>query len=311
VKEENMRILLTGGSGFLGMNLARFLKNKNVDVLCIGRHTCPIPGVNNIHVSSLTFENIDRILIEDKLKIDAILHLAAAGVHPAERDHNTLLEINTVLPAKIVTLGQKHNVKAIVITGSSAEYQEPSEPKRSVETDPLQAHKLYGATKAAGGLCALSQGIALQVPVGWIRLFNIYGPGEPSHRLFPSILSQLRAKKPVEISAGTQVRDFVYVEDACEGLWSALNALLSGQMSTGAYNLCTGEGHRVKDFALAIAHQLKMDTDLLRFGSLPLRPDDILHLVGEPSAFKSASGWVASYSFEQGIEHAIGVTKCH
>lgn len=301
----NNQVLLTGGSGFLGKHMAVFLKNKAVDVLAIGRNPCPVPGVHNILVPELTAAQIERVLTENQIKIDAIVHLAAAGVHPNDRNHDTLLQMNTLLPAKLVAIAHKFGAKAMVMAGSSAEYADSKIMQPWDEHAVLQSSKLYGATKAAGGICALSQAALLDMPVAWMRLFNMYGAGELPHRLFPSLLSSLMAEKPVDISAGTQLRDFIYVADVCEALWVTLNALMTKKMVRGPYNVCTGVAHSVKDFARAMADYLGADPDLLRFGALPMRPDDLPYVVGNAAALQAATGWTSTYSLQQGVAHAI------
>ncbi|MFI4957027.1 MAG: NAD-dependent epimerase/dehydratase family protein [Gammaproteobacteria bacterium] len=303
-----MRVLLTGGSGFLGKRMASYLIKKGVHVVCIGRNPCAVVGVQNIHVSALSPALIESALKENQVAIDALIHLAAAGVHPGDRDSATLFEINTLLPAQLVILGHHFGAKAIVMAGSSAEYKSPIMLHPCAEGEPLETEKLYGTTKAQGGLLALSKGAELGIPVAWMRLFNVYGPHEASHRLLTSLVSRLLKKELVKMSEGNQIRDFVYVDDVCDGLWVTLKALSSG-MPSGAYNICTGIGKSVKDFALTVAHYLNADTHLLNFGALPLRPDDAPYLVGDPARFKAASGWVASLSFEEGIKRALGVSS--
>lgn len=302
--ESKHRILLTGGTGFIGKRFARQLVDRgNAAVTVVGRHPCPVEGVENVRVAELEFSTISRAL--DGSRFDAVIHLAAAGVHPSDRELDRLTAINALLPAQIVQLACRHGARAVVMAGSSAEYLPPHPGAAVSEIDALEFRKLYGASKAAGGLLALATATHLGIPAANLRIFNAYGPGEAPHRLLPSLVTKLTRGERVELSAGTQVRDFIHIDDVCNGLWESAQALLDGRLATGPYNLCSGEGHSVEAFARGIAAAMQAPDRLLAFGALPLRPDDVPHLVGDPSALRAHTGWHASLSFEEGLRYAV------
>ena len=101
------------------------------------------------------------------------------------------------------------------------------------------------------------------------------------------------------------MRDFVYVDDVCAGLIAALTALADGNMSTGAYNVATGVGHSVGDFARTVAHAANADPSLLQFGALPFRPDDLPYVVGSPTKLCDACGWRTNTLLADGICQAL------
>ncbi|MDP9154913.1 MAG: NAD(P)-dependent oxidoreductase [Pseudomonadota bacterium] len=296
-------VLLTGASGFIGTRLARSLVAANVRVTCVGRSPCLVSGVENRLVETLVVEKIEAALAGSSF--DGVIHLAAAGVTPADRDSSAIFRVNAFLAPQMVSLAAKVGASAIVLAGSSAEYRSPRRPEVLDEDEPLETSKLYGASKAAGGILALANGAAANIPVGVMRLFNVYGPGEAPHRLLPSLVRDLSGGREVKLSPGTQVRDFVYVEDVCVGLTAALNALAEGKMATGAYNVATGVGRSVSDFARAVAHAMKVDPALLQFGALPFRPDDLPYVVGSPSRLRNACGWHTYTTLAAGVSKAL------
>ena len=290
----------------IGRNLLRWLR-QNVapfpTVIALGRHPVNLDDVENILLDDFSASNLQTVLGERE--IDLVIHLMAAGVHPSERDTDLLTHINSDLPALIVHLAARHKAKAVVIAGSSAEYLTPTGFQNIIEQDPLEPSKVYGATKAIGGQLALQQGTSLDIPVGVARIFNVYGPGEAAHRLLPSLLSQLQHGHAVPLSLGTQIRDFIYVDDVCAGLWHMARGLMNRQIAPNAYNLCTGTGNSVADFAKAVARIGEYDASLLRFGALPLRPDDVAYLVGDPTSLQTSLGWKASYDLAAGIAASL------
>jgi nucleoside-diphosphate-sugar epimerase len=216
-----------------------------------------------------------------------------------------MVRVNTLLPACLVELAAKRGARAVVIAGSSAEYSGPKAGERLNESAPVETMKLYGASKAAGGILALALGAVHGLPIGVVRLFNVYGPGEAPQRLLPTLVRHLKAGEPVPLSVGTQVRDFVHVDDACAGLWAVLCALAEGRMAGGPYNLATGAGRSVAEFACITARSMGAPGSLLDFGAIPMHPDEIPFLVGDPTALNNACSWGATRSLDQGIAAAV------
>ena len=299
-----MRIMLTGASGFLGARLARTLIARGVDeVLSLGRRASDVAGVRNLVTPDFSREALTRTLGD--VRFDALFHLAAAGVHPADRDAATLFETNTCVPARLVAFTQRAGARAIVIAGSSAEYRQPASATPVLESDAMETERAYGASKAAGSMLALAQGAASGIPVAVLRMFNLYGPGEASHRLFRALHDGLGTGRRVPLSAGTQIRDFVQVDDACDGLLLALGTLLDGTMPSGAYNLASGIGCSVADFARMTARAMRADESLIDFGALPMRADDLPYLVGDATRLHRSTGWVPRRTLTLGLAQSL------
>lgn len=299
------RVLLTGGSGFIGSRLLTHLHAANIDVLSIGRgelREWASAGIDHRIVPRLDAAHI-RETVRDT-PIDAVIHLAAAGVNPGERDSDELHRINEHLPAELVALAQAWGARAFLMSGTNSEYAR-FDGDRISENAPLETTKLYGATKAAGALLAISTAFRLGLPAVNLRLFNVFGPGEAPHRLLPALCESLLANSSVSLSEGLQVRDFVHVDDACRAILCALSGVLEGTLPSGHYNVCSGEATSVRAFALSVARALRADAALLRFGALPLRPDDQPRVVGDPTIFASHTGWEPRASVIQGIADTI------
>jgi len=309
-----MTILITGASGFIGRRLLDHLRAGGIDVAGMGRSTHAAPPLAWITVPDYTLASM--LAATQGMTFDAVVHLAAAGVHPADRDPATLVEGNALAPAAVVQLAHARSARAVIVGGSSAEYA-PSEENVIGETAPLESTALYGATKAAGGLVSLAVAASLGLPCAVLRFFNVFGAGEAPHRLLPSLYRSLREDRPVDLSPGAQIRDFIHVDDACRAVTEALGALSSGGLPPGAYNVATAVGHSVREFAEAVADAMGRDRSLLRFGALPMRPDDRPMIVGDASRLRTATGWVPSSSFRDAVIgsinelHLLDVAKGH
>jgi nucleoside-diphosphate-sugar epimerase len=300
---QPLSLLVTGATGFIGRRLVSHLCARGETVHVLGRRPCNIDGVQDILVSRFEPDIIRAALANQSF--DAVMHLAAAGIKPDERDAGTLMQINSLLPGVMVEIAARCGARAVIVTGSSSEYKAPRAGQALTEDAPLCDDKLYGASKAAGALLALAQGASLALPVAVLRLFNVYGPGEAAHRLLPSLVQRLLRGEPVPLSIGNQQRDFLHVDDACGAMLAALDAMLARTMAGGAYNVATGQANSVADFARAVGSALHADSALLQFGALSLRADDLPFVVGDPQRLEAACGWRSRLTMAAGIQAAV------
>lgn len=298
-----MKILLTGSSGFIGKNLVTYLMSLGHEVLAIGRHALKIKDLESIVTPGFTLQDLEGSL--SPYQFDAVINLAAAGVNPGDRDVSQLLQVNAMLPSYLAMIAAQKGAKGLITIGSGAEYKVVHPTDSIAESTPLETDRLYGTSKAAGGIMALATGKNLGLPVAVTRLFNVFGPGEAPHRLLPCLFNGLKEQKQVSLSSGSQIRDFIYVEDVCSGIVSALNSLLDGKLDPGVYNMSTGIGTSVAEFCRTTARLMGADESLLDFGALPFRPDDNDMVVGDPTLFKSHTGWKPDFTCEMGILRSL------
>lgn len=303
MNKRKFKVLVTGGSGYIGGNLIRFLNGTGVvSTTAAGRKPCAQEGVENIIVKDLSRTSLGNIM--RKGGFDAVIHLAAFGVQPSDRDIEQLININHILPVDVVLLCRETGVKNIIFAGSNSEYRDLQEKRRVTESDTL-TDSLYGGSKASGILMALSLARHFQISAVSLRIFNVYGPGEAEHRLSSSLFSSLKKGEAVDLSPGLQIRDFIYIDDVCHGIWKTLLALDDDGKLSGVYNLCTGVGTTVRDFALLFAKKMGLSSDLLKFGSLDMRQGENMYLVGDNALLKKKVGWEAKTTLRIGIEKTI------
>ncbi len=300
-------ILVTGASGFIGRRLLAQLRTHGMTVSALGRNACAMEGVDDIRLEQPSANGISQALAGKHF--DAVLHLAAAGTRPEQRDADILMQINSLLPPAMVAAAAQCGARAMVMSGSSAEYRAALAPIRLHEDMPLCTDKLYGASKAAGTLLASARAAMLTLPLAVLRLFNVYGPGEAPHRLLPSLFSRLSNGETVALSAGKQIRDFVHVDDVCTALLNTLEALLTQSMCAGIYNVASGQANSVADFARTTCAVLGCSPALLQFGVLPPRADDLPFVVGDSSRLFAACGWRPRYTMASGIAAALNEVK--
>lgn len=288
--------LVTGATGFIGRNLVRHLLDAGLEVTCLLREDSTVPtalsDADSFRDARIVRWDWRAGRALDGVRADWVFHLAAAGVKPAERDPDLLRQANVDYPVRMARLAGEWRAR-FILAGTSAEYADPPGRTRLGEESPVQRDRLYGATKAIGTEAVLAHARETGAPAVCCRLFGIYGAGEAAYRLFPTAVVNLAANRPVALSTGTQVRDFLSVADACSGLVAAADWLSrqAGASGNGIMNLCTGEGCQVRAFAEEIARVMGRDPSLIEAGRIPLRPDDLPYLVGDPALLMQRSGW--------------------
>ncbi|HEX4229462.1 MAG TPA: NAD(P)-dependent oxidoreductase [Bryobacteraceae bacterium] len=296
-----MRALVTGASGFIGLPVVRALDAEGYDVQGASRSVPASPSPNIVwhRVNLLEPGSVDRLIQESKP--DVLVHLAW------EMTHGEFWDAPVNLRWTDVTLQLAREFAAgggtrFVGLGSCAEYSwdnlNAGDPIR--ETSPRTPRTLYGAAKNEC-LEALSRffGRGSSVSFAWGRLFLPYGPGDRRPTLIPELTRALLAGEPGLLTAGTQIRDFIYVDDAARAI-----AALAGTSVTGAFNIATGVGNSVADVAFRVATETGRP-DLLRIGSLASRDGDPSWLVGCPQKITSETGWRPRVPLDEGIRETL------
>src|ERR1700733_12072966 len=157
-------VLLTGTTGFIGRHMAAQIKKSGHNVVSLQRSTERVAGVDE----TLVAPEFDIDAISMKLRnrhFDWLIHLAGYGVSAGDRDAEAMFRINVVLTHRLVQEASAWGAKAVFIAGSGSEYDTTLADKPVTENHPLECFKLYGASKAAGGICALATASVHDLPL--------------------------------------------------------------------------------------------------------------------------------------------------
>ena len=301
--------LVTGASGFIGAHLVARLLSEGSRVTVLARPSSVLPAEWLDHVRVVASDdfsesNLRRLI--DK-PIEAVFHLAAYGVKPNHRDIGEILRINVELPATLVRLCAEWRAH-MVMAGTFSEYRSPSTRALLLEDSPLEQGKLYGSSKAAGGLMASAIANSSGVGFRLLRLFKVYGAGEAPHRLLPALVTGLGRHERVAISAGTQVLDFVHIDDVVEAMLRA-ESHCQKKGGIASWNVATGCAHSVREFAEQVAAAMNVEASLLGFGAIAMRRDDEPWLVGSLDLLRAELGWQPSIGLEDGVRAAVAALR--
>jgi len=299
------RALLTGGTGFVGANLARRLLRDGLETHLLVRRSHTPWRLDEIR-SDVYLHELD---IGDRqalrnvvaaIEPDCVYHLAAYGAYSSQTGIDRMVATNLLGAIALLDVCCEVGVRAFVSAGSSSEYGYQAHPTR--ESDLLQPNSHYAVTKAgATHYCSL-MARERDIHAVTVRLYSIYGPYEDPTRLIPTLLIQgLKGKLPPLVSPET-ARDFVYVDDAIDAMIriAACTDLPRGSI----YNVCSGHQTAIRTVVELVKAKLGIEVEPA-YSSMNRRPWDTQVWVGSPDAIARDVGWHASISLEAGIEETL------
>ncbi len=303
---RGIRVLVLGASGFIGRWVARALAEAGADLRLVVRDAAaatPILERWGVRAPLAWFDLTDDrwsdwFLAEVQPAI--VFNLAGYGVNPAEREEAAAQALNARLPASLADAMARHHDERwpgqhIVHVGSALEYGTTG--GNLSEDGPAKPTTLYGRTKLAGttGLRDAAHHAKLRATTA--RLFTVYGPGEPAYRLLPTLLAARPADESIPLTAGTQRRDFTYVEDVADGLLR----LGAHAGDGGVVNLATGTLATVRTFVETAAEVLGIVPARLGFGALPTRPEEQQHDPVTVAKLRGTVGWAPETTIANGV----------
>jgi UDP-glucose 4-epimerase len=307
------RVLILGSAGFIGRWVARRLTELGADLHLVARDSATAGEIlrqwkatGSISLVDLTRLEDVRTLIE-QVKPAIIFNLAGYGVDPSERDAALASTINADLPPllaeKMGSIGRSSwHGQHVIHVGSALEYGTASgdldERTTAIPTT------LYGRTKLAGTQRLHDAARDAGSRATTARLFTVYGAGELPGRLVPTLIDAASGADPINLTAGTQLRDFTYVEDVVEGLLR-LGVLSHASFDVPAVNVATGTLTTVRRMIETAAAMLNIDPDRLRFGALPTRQEEMNHDPVTIQRLRSLTGWSPATALRDGLAKTL------
>jgi len=268
-----MRVLVVGGTGFLGRNICEYLKKLDMEVHAVGR---------------------DFILPQFFVPYDFIFFLAGEVRKQADMYYTHVELLYKVLCRSL-------NINCVfVYVGSSSEYGRMDEPM--TEEHPIKPTNMYEATKGAGTL--LCQGFAKEFdrPILIVRPSSVYGKYERPEKLIPTIIRKIKSKEKVDIYHGWH--DWIYVDDFINGIFTILHEVDPDKLEGEIYNISSARQHSNLEIANIIYNIM---------GEIPLitRHDENFHKHDTDCWLVDNSkmidlGWEPKYDIFEGLRKTVG-----
>ena len=304
------RYLVTGGAGFIGCNLARFLLDRDRDVVVLDNFST---GKRE----NLT-EIADRIeLIEGDIRdaatvdralsgCEVIFHEAALGSVPRSmEDPVTSHDVNVNGTVTVLESARAAGVQRVIFAASSSAYgdQRESPKHEGMVPSPISP---YAANKVACEAYMRAYAAGFGMETLSLRYFNVFGPHQDPQGAYaaviPAFVSRLlKGERPVVYGDGEQSRDFCYIENVCEANWLAANApaeVCDGRVMNVACNRRTSLNQILRQ----LQELLGSEVDAVYEAE---RPGDVKHSLAAVDLARESIGYEPKVFFEEGLNKAI------
>jgi dTDP-glucose 4,6-dehydratase len=306
-----MRLLITGGMGFIGSNFIRHMlvrhpgyKLYNLDLLTYAAHPDNLrdvdtaPGYRFIHGDVCDTDLVRRIMGEG---IEAIVHFAAEShVDRSIANPGVFLRTNVQGTQSLLEAARAHGVKRFIHVSTDEVYGSLGREGSFTEQTPLAPNSPYAASKASADLLARAYYRTYGLPVITTRCSNNYGPRQFPEKLVPLALMRALEDVPVPLYGdGLNVRDWLYVDDHCAAVDLALHRGIPGEI----YNI--GGGNELTNIALIrrVLAELGKPESLICY--VPDRPGHDRRYAIDATKLQRELGWLPAVSFDEGIRRTL------
>lgn len=306
-----MALLITGGAGFIGSNLAIKLLELNYEVIVIDTKENPVnletirDSIEYIKCDVRDSEKLQEII--DSLKIRGIIHLAAVSrVIWGEQDPERCIDININGTKSVLQAIVRSKSRPWLIFGSSREvYGEPE--KLPVKEDfPKIPINVYGYTKLLGERLVEQYAKKYKLNAITLRFSNVYGNEKDIlDRVIPRFILAALRDETIEIHGGQQIFDFTHIDDTVVGIVKAIKFLEELDQNSGFYehfHILPGRPSTLQKIVNIIADYLKKSLKVVYTAP---RAYDVVRFYGDPSKAYEILGFKARIFVEEGIPMTI------
>ncbi|WKT77669.1 dTDP-glucose 4,6-dehydratase [Lysinibacillus fusiformis] len=306
-----MKILVTGGAGFIGSNFVNYMVDKYPEYLIVNVDTLTYAGnLENLKQSEskpnyqfvkadiIDAETMDHVIGNG---VDAIINFAAES-HVDRSITNPGIFVQTNIQGTQVLLdaAKKYNVKKYLQVSTDEVYGSLGEDGYFTEQTPLAPNSPYSASKAGADLLVLAYHETFGLPVNITRCSNNYGPFHFPEKLIPlMIINALKDKKLPVYGDGKNVRDWLHVTDHCSAIDLVLHKGINGEV----YNV---GGHNEKtnlEVVKELLKQLDKPESLIQYVEDRLGHDRRYAI--DPTKLQKELGWEPKYTFETGLKETV------
>jgi len=300
------RVLITGATGFVGVNLAEKLIKEGHEVHVVVRSGYKSWRIEHLlpHLNLHVLDLLDRDRLFTaiaQIKPDWVFHLAAFGGYSWQDEPIQAINTNYIATVNLLDACLNAGFEVFINTGSCSEYG--VKEHAPAEGDHIDPRSYYAVTKAAATLFCRYAAQRFNRPIFTLRLYSVYGAFEEPPRLIPSVIMKgLKGGYPT-LSAPETARDFVYTEDVVSAY--LLVARIGHALPPGEiYNVGSGNQTSIHDVVSVARSVFGQELDPV-WGSMPNRQGDSSICVAENLKLRSI-GWVPRFSFKDGFQLTVG-----
>lgn len=307
-RDKEMKVFVTGASGFVGSHLVPKLIERNLEIYALERYmTGRFIQDKHDRVVTVYGDLNDHVVIREHIadiQPEYVIHLASISPVSYSFDHPfEVNETNYIASMNLAEVNRKynHNLQHFLVAGTSEEYG-VQEEFPIPETADLRPNTPYAVSKVAMDRYMQYLRDAYSFPMTLLRPFNTYGRKDNTHFVMERIISQMLADKPfIQLGDPSPVRDLMYIDDHVDAYLTCLD---NPEAKEKTFNFCTGRGVSISDLVSIIAKEVGYGGGV-KWGSGYKRPTEIPILIGDYSKAERLLGWKPTVSLETGVRKII------
>jgi nucleoside-diphosphate-sugar epimerase len=301
---KGKKVLITGGTGFIGANLVREVIKSMAEV-----HILIRKDSNNWRICDC-IENTSKHIVnlQDSQKLESLIHdinpniIYHNAAHTGSEHHQNLINIfrnNFFGTANLINACKKIDFELFVNVGSVFEYGVKNEIIR--EDDLLEPLNIYGISKCAATQYCQAIAKNESLPIVTLRLFTPYGDFEDSTRLIPSAIIACLRGETLRISSRSHVRDFIYIKDVIDAYTKLVNKKnIYGQI----FNIGSGNQYSVGEVVEKIIELSGSEMKPI-VGLAPKWSNEAKNCKADISKARNFFGWKPMYDLDAGLKKSI------
>ena len=302
-----MKILVTGGAGFIGSNYIRMMFNRypdieiiNLDKLTYAGNPDNLRDISNPAYTFIKADICDPDAVSKAMEgVDAVVHFAAEShVDRSIKDSSIFVTTNVLGTNTLLSCALESDIDKFIHVSTDEVYGSIDEGSFK-ETDQLDPSSPYSSSKAGSDLLAMSYHTTYGLPVSITRCTNNFGPYQYPEKLIPLFITNLMEGKKVPVyGAGLNVRDWIYVDDHCSGIDFVLNHGYSGEI----YNIGGGSELTNLEITHRILKMLDKDDSMIRY--VEDRKGHDLRYSLDCTKLKNM-GWKPEFDFDEALRNTV------
>ena len=306
VNFRDAKVLVVGGSGFIGRALVQRLVSLGSRVVSLGMHRSSIRFGEIKTTEHILADVRDSVSLTSALKgdrFDYVFNLGGYIDHrPFLKGGKTLIDVHYTGMMNLLEVTIHDQLKCFVQVGSSDEYGKGPSPQ--VETTREEPISPYSAAKTAATHLMQAMAKTENFPGVVVRLFLVYGPGQDDKRFLPQIIKGCLQGTTFPVSEGKQLRDFCYIEDIVDGL---LLSAVQNEAKGEVINLASGQPVSIKSVIETVVKLIGSGNP--EFGAHPYRSGESMELYADVKKAAKMIGWRPFRTLEEGLEETISWYK--
>ena len=292
----NKKILIIGGTGFIGYHLSKKCIQKGWNVTSISTHKPrKIRFISKVKYVICDIKKKKKLEKKLSKNFNFVVNL---GGYVDHSDRKKTFKSHFLGVKNLASIFLNKSIQSFVLIGSGGEYGKSKSPHKEIHKGkPIS---VYYKAKLLATTHLLKLNKTKKFPVSIIRLYQAYGPRQDFNRFIPIIIQSCLKNKRFPCSEGKQFRDFIFVDDVVDAI---IKSLKSSKASGQIFNIGSGKPFKIKDIIKKINKKIKKGYPL--YGKIKLRKDEEIKTFPSIAKAKKLINWRPKVSFQHGLQKTI------